>query len=40
VWGFVLPVVYLVSSALTNLVLRDFLILKARGPPLISTPAL
>ena len=30
VWGFVLPVVYLVSSALTNLVLRDFLILKAR----------
>jgi len=36
----VLPVVYLVSSALTNLVLRDFLILKARGPPLISTPAL
>lgn len=30
VWGLVLPVAYLVSSALTNLVLRDFLILKAR----------
>lgn len=32
VWGFVLPVAYLVSTALTNLVLRDFLILKARRP--------
>ena len=32
VWGFVLPVAYLVSSALTNLVLRDFLILKVRRP--------
>ncbi|KAK9822185.1 hypothetical protein WJX81_008269 [Elliptochloris bilobata] len=32
VWGFVLPVVYLVSSALTNLVLRDFLILKGPCP--------
>ena len=32
VWGFVLPVAYLVSTALTNLVLRDFLILKARSP--------
>ncbi len=30
VWGFVLPVAYLVSSTLTNLVLRDFLILKVR----------
>ncbi len=29
VWGLVLPLVYIVSSSLTNLVLRDFLILKA-----------
>lgn len=28
VWGLVLPLVYIVSSSLTNLVLRDFLILK------------
>ena len=27
-----LPVAHLVSTALTNLVLRDFLILKARRP--------
>ena len=29
VWGLVLPLVYILSSSLTNLVLRDFLILKA-----------
>lgn len=28
VWGFVLPLTYIVSSSLTNLVLKDFLILK------------
>ena len=28
VWGLVLPLVYIVASSLTNLVLRDFLILK------------
>ncbi len=31
VWGLVLPLTYIISSALTNLVLRDFLILKARA---------
>ena len=30
VWGLVLPLTYIVSSSLTNLVLSDFLILKAR----------
>ncbi len=30
VWGLVLPLVYIVASSLTNLVLRDFLILKVR----------
>ena len=33
VWGLVLPLTYIVSSSLTNLVLRDFLILKARAAP-------
>ena len=28
VWGLVLPLVYIVASSLTNLVLSDFLILK------------
>ncbi len=28
VWGFVLPLTYIVSSSLTNLALKDFLILK------------
>ncbi|CAK0745715.1 hypothetical protein CVIRNUC_001639 [Coccomyxa viridis] len=32
VWGLVLPLVYIVSSSLTNLVLRDFLILKGPCP--------
>jgi hypothetical protein len=33
VWGLVLPLVYIVSSSLTNLVLKDFLILKVSPPP-------
>ena len=34
VWGLVLPLVYILASSLTNLVLRDFLILKvSRSPP-------
>ncbi|CAL8460669.1 g199 [Coccomyxa elongata] len=32
VWGFVLPLTYIVSSSLTNLVLKDFLILKGPCP--------
>lgn len=33
VWGLVLPLTYIISSSLTNIVLRDFLILKARSAP-------
>ena len=33
VWGLVLPLVYIVSSSLTNLVLKDLLILKVSPPP-------
>ena len=40
VWGLVLPLVYIVSSSLTNLVLRDFLILKASRYYLWSAAAL
>jgi hypothetical protein len=38
VWGFVLPLTYIISSSLTNLVLRDFLILKACTPALSCYP--
>ena len=31
VWGLVLPLTYILSSSLTNVVLRDSLILKARA---------
>ena len=37
VWGFVLPVVYVLSSSLTNLVIRDAVILKAPCPNCGST---
>lgn len=40
VWGLVLPLTYIVSSSLTNLVLSDFLILKARTPFASLPPAL
>ena len=32
VWGFVLPAVYVVSTAITNLVFKDALVLKAQCP--------
>lgn len=32
VWGFVLPVVYILSNAITNLVFKDALVLKAECP--------
>lgn len=32
VWGFVLPIVYVIASSLTNLVVRDAVILKAPCP--------
>lgn len=32
-WGFLLPVVYVLASSLTNLVFKDALILKARRAP-------
>lgn len=34
VWGIVLPAIFLLSTALTNLVLKDGLILKVRCSPL------
>ena len=32
VWGFILPAVYVISSAITNLVFKDALVLKAECP--------
>ena len=32
VWGFILPAVYVISTAITNLVFRDALVLKAQCP--------
>lgn len=34
VWGFVLPLTYIISSSLTNIALKDFLILKVIKPSL------
>jgi hypothetical protein len=40
VWGVVLPSIYVLATSLTNLVLKDGLILKVEDPPPPSLPPL